>query len=212
MKIKIAIVDDHPLVITGIRHILDNAKGMEIIGSYTNGRELLKGISIEQPDVLLLDIQLPGQTGDELVELIREKYQQIKILVLTNFDNVFYVKNMLKKGANGYVLKTTDEDILLEAIISVFNGELYLEPALREKVLLDNLQAKRAFAIDPVITRLEREILKHIASDKTSQQIADTLFLSKRTIDNYRLSLLMKLGVKNPAGLVKKAIQLGLID
>jgi DNA-binding NarL/FixJ family response regulator len=210
--IKIAIVDDHPLVITGLRHILANARGMEIIGSYANGTELLKGLSTEQPDVLLLDIQLPGQTGDELVELIRQKYQLIKILVLTNFDNVFYVKNMLKKGANGYVLKTTNEDILLEAIRAVFKGELYLEPVLREKVLLDNLQAKQAFATEPVITRLEKEILKHIAADMTSQQIADTLFLSKRTIDNYRLSLLMKLGVKNPAGLVKKAIQLGLID
>jgi len=210
--IKIAIVDDHPLVITGLRHILANAKGMEIIGSYVNGSELLKGISIEQPDVLLLDIQLPGQTGDELLELIRRNYQLIKILVLTNFDNVFYIKNMLKKGANGYVLKTTNEDILLEAIRAVFDGELYLEPVLREKVLLDNLQAKQAFATQPVITRLEKEILKHVAADMTSQQIADILFLSKRTIDNYRLSLLMKLGVKNPAGLVKKAIQLGLID
>jgi DNA-binding NarL/FixJ family response regulator len=210
--IKIAIVDDHPLVITGLRQILGNCADMEVMGSYINGNELLQAIAIQQPDVLLLDIQLPGQTGDELVEIIREKYREIKILVLTNFDNVFYVRNMLKKGANGYLLKTTNEDILLDAIKSVFRGDLYLEPVLREKVLLDNLQAKRQFAVEPVITRMEKEVLQYIAADMTSQQIAEKLFLSKRTIDNYRLSLLMKLGVKNPAGLVKRAIQLGLID
>ena len=212
MKIKIAIADDHPLVITGLRHILGNCADMEITGSYINGAELLAAMAVGQPDVLLLDIQLPGQTGDELAEIIKEKYPDVKILVLTNFDNVFYVKNMLKKGANGYVLKTTNEDILLEAIKSVFEGKLYLEPVLREKVLLDNLQAKRPFTTAPVITRMEKEVLQLIAADMTSQQIAEKLLLSKRTIDNYRLSLLMKLGVKNPAGLIKKAIQLGLID
>ncbi len=210
--IKIAIIDDHPLVITGLRHILAGAPGMEITGSYTGGKELLRALTTEQPDVLLLDIQLPGQTGDELVEIIKEKYPAIQILVLTNFDNVFYVKNMLKKGANGYVLKTTNEDILIEAINTVYKGEMYLEPVLREKVLHDNLQAKKTFSAEPVITRMEKEVLQLIAADMTSQQVADKLFLSKRTIDNYRLSLLMKLGVKNPAGLVKKAMQLGLID
>jgi len=136
----------------------------------------------------------------------------VKILILTNFDNVFYVKNLLKKGANGYILKTTNEDVLLDAIKSVYEGKLFLEPILREKVLQDTLQVKQTLAIEPVITRMEKEIMQLIAADLTSQEIADKLFLSKRTIDNYRLSLLMKLGVKNPAGLVKRAIQLGLID
>src|SRR4051812_47187679 len=109
MKIKIAIVDDHPLVITGLRHILGNCADMEITGSYVNGKELLRAMALSQPDVLLLDIQLAGQTGDKLVEIIRSEYQDVKVLVLTNFDNIFYVKSMLKKGANGYVLKTTHE-------------------------------------------------------------------------------------------------------
>lgn len=206
------IVDDHPLVITGLRHILDNSADMKITGSYSNGAELLKAMAAEEPDVLLLDIQLAEQTGDELLEKIKARHDQVKVLVLTNFDNVFYIKNMMKKGANGYVLKTTNEDILLDAIRSVHEGKLYLEPKLRDKVLQDDLQAKKPFAVEPVITRMEKEILKLIAADMTSQQIAEKLFLGKRTIDNYRLNLLMKLGVKNPAGLVKRAIQLGLID
>lgn len=212
MNIKIAILDDHPLVISGLRHMLSGCGGMEIKGSYNTGTELLKALEISQPDVLLLDIQLQGETGDELLEIIKRKYGSVKVLVLTNFDNVFYIKNMMKKGADGYVLKTTNEATLLEAIRTVNDGNMYLEPALREKVMLDNLQAKQPFAAMPVITRIEKEILKLIAADMTSQQIAETLFLSKRTIDNYRLSLLLKLGVKQPAGLVKRAIQLGLID
>ncbi len=211
-KIKIAVVDDHPLVITGLRQVLSNRDDMEVTAGYTNGADLLKGIATQQPDVLLLDIQLQHQTGDELAEVLKQKYPNMKILVLTNFDNIFYIRNMLKKGANGYVLKTTNEDILIEAIKAVYNDQMYLEPVLKDKLLMDNLQTKSAYATPPVITRLEKDILQLIAADMTSQQIADKLFLSKRTIDNYRLSLLMKLGVKNPAGLVKKAIQLGLIE
>lgn len=212
MKIRIVIIDDHPLVITGLRQVLGNNKDMDVVGSFSSGKELVAALPALKPDVLLLDIQLPGQTGDELVDIIRGKDEDIKILVLTNFDNIYYVKNMMKKGANGYVLKTTNEEILTEAIRSVYDGKMYLEPVLQEKVIQDNLQIKRQFAVDPIITRLEKDILRLVAADMTSQQIADKLFLSKRTIDNYRLSLLVKLGVKNPAGLVKKAIQLGLID
>ncbi len=212
MKIKIAIADDHPLVINGLHHILGNCADMEIIGSYSDGKELLKGFEVIQPDVLLLDIHLPGQTGDELAEIISERYPLVKMLALTNLDNVYYIKNMLRKGVHGYVLKTTREEILLEAIRTVFRGEQYLEPVLKEKVVQDALLAKRQIAASPVLSRREKEVLHYIASNLTSQQIADKLFVSKRTIDNHRLSLLMKLDTKNVAALVKKAIQLGLID
>jgi len=212
MKIKIAIADDHPLVINGLHHILANSMDMEITGSYINGTELLHGIAITQPDVLLLDIHMPGQSGDELAEIIKEQYPQIKILALTNEDSVYHIKNMLRKGVAGYILKTTREEILLDAIRTVYRGEQYLESALKEKVLQDTLQAKKQLSANPLLSRREKEILHYIASDLTSQQIADKLFVSKRTIDNHRLNLLMKLGVKNVAALVKKGIQLGLIQ
>ena len=212
MKIKIAIADDHPLVITGVHHIILNSGDMEICGSYANGAQLLKGLETQEPDVLLLDIQMPGQTGDELAEIIGAKYPSIKILALTNQDNVYYIKNMLRKGVLGYVLKTTREDILLEAVRSVYKGEQYLETALKEKVAQDALQAKRQTVANPVLSPREKEVLRYIAADLTSQEIALKIFVSKRSIDSYRLSLLMKLGVKNVAALVKRAIQLGLID
>lgn len=212
MKIKIAIADDHPLVINGLHHILGNCTDMEVIGSYPSGKELLADLLVRQPDVRLLDISMPGQTGDELAEVISEKYPDVKMLALTNLDNVYYIKNMLRKGVHGYILKTTREEILLNAIRSVHRGEQFLEPVLKEKVVHDALLAKRQVAANPILSRREKEVLQFIASNLTSQQIADKLFVSKRTIDNHRLSLLMKLDAKNVAALVKKGIQMGLIE
>ncbi len=211
-KIKIAIADDHPLVINGLRHILGNCTDMEIIGSYNDGAELLAGIANNEPDVLLLDVQMPGQTGDELAVIISSKYPLVKMLALTNLDNVYYIKNMMRSGVHGYILKTTREEILLEAIRTVYNGDQYLEPVLKEKVLIDTLQAKKDVSAVPILSRREKEVVQYIAANLTSQQIADKLFVSKRTIDNHRINLMMKLGVKNSAALVKKAIQMGLIN
>ena len=211
-KIKIGIADDHPLVITGLRHILGNSADMHIICSYINGKEVLDGMHHQQPDVLLLDIQMPGHTGDELATIIKEQYPAVKIIALTNLDNVYYIRTMLQKGADGYILKTTKEEILLDAIRTVYNGGQYLEPALQEKLTADDLRMKQQKDAAPILSRREKEILNYIAADLTSQQIAETLFISKRTVDNHRLSLLMKLGVKNAAALVKKALQMGLIE
>lgn len=212
MKIKIAIADDHPLVINGLRHILGNCNDMKISGCYTNGQELLKGIAEQQPDVLLLDIQMPGQTGDELAEIISAQYPAIKILALTNQDNVFYIKSMMRKGASGYILKTTSEEILLDAIRTVHKGGEYMDPILEPKVVQDEVEMREQPVARPVLSRREREVLKFIAMNHTSQQIAEMLFISKRTVDSHRLSLLMKLGAKNVAAMVKKGIQLGLIE
>lgn len=210
--IKIAIADDHPLVINGLKLILANSKKMELTGSYNNGKELLNGLRLCVPDVLVLDIHMPGQTGDELAGIITEQYPGVKILALTNEDSVYHIKNMLRKGVHGYILKTTSEDILLDAILKVNKGEQYLETALKEKMVQDTLQAKKQLSAAPVLSDREKEVLRYIAQDMTSQQIADKIFVSKRTIDYYRLSMLTKLGVKNVGALVKKGIQLGLID
>ena len=211
-KIKIAIADDHPLVIDGLHHILGNCADMEITGSYNDGAQLLAGIARSRPDVLLLDIQMPGQTGDELALIINERYPEIRMLALTNLDNVYYIKSMLRNGVLGYVLKTTTGKILLEAIRAVANGEEYLEPVLKEKMAADALQMKNHGHSDPILSRREQEVLQYIASDLTSQEIADKLFVSKRTIDSHRLNLMMKLDAKNVAALIKKALQLGLIE
>ena len=209
---KIAIADDHPLVIKGIQHILAGNPDISITGSYTGGQALLRGLALNAPDVLLLDLHMPGMSGEEIADVVAAKYPNIRILALTNEDNVYYIKNMLRKGVLGYLLKTTREDILLHALRTVFVRGQYIDPVMKDKVLQDTLQAKKQLSANMILSRNEREVLRLIASDLTSQEIADKLFMSKRTVDAHRLNLLMKLGVKNVAALVKRGIQLGLID
>ena len=211
MKIKIVIADDHPLVIKGLHHILANNKNMQLTGSYTNGKELLKSVALAEADVLILDIHMPGQSGDELAEIISDRYPEIKMLALTNEDSVYHIKNMLRKGVHGYILKTSDEEILLDAIQTVYSGEQYLETALKERVIQDTLNAKKQASAVPLLSDREKEVLRYICLDLTSQQIAEKLFVSKRTVDYYRLCLLTKLGVKNVGALVRKGIQLGYV-
>lgn len=212
IKIKIAIADDHPLVISGLKMILKNNADMELVGSYSNGRELLAGLTHKMPEVLVLDIHMPGMAGDELVHIVRTQYPDIKILALTNEDNLFYIKTMLRKGVHGYLLKTTSEHILINAIRILHSGQPYLETSLQEKVKQDTLQAKKQMSAGPVLSEREKEVLRYISQDMTSQQIAEKISVSKRTIDYYRLSMLTKLGVKNVGALIKKGIQLGYID
>ncbi len=207
MHIRISIVDDHPLLVKGLQSMLGQHEGIEIVGTYQNGRELLQGLREVQPDVLLLDIQLNGQSGDELAPLLQKDYPGMKVLALTNMEHEYYIKAMLQHGVMGYVLKSSDEIVLLEAIRTVYRDQPYFDPAIRRQAV----NAQRKATLNPTLTRREKEILDLIAQDYNSNDIADKLFLSKRTVDNHRLHLLLKLDVKGSASLVKKAIDLGLI-
>jgi DNA-binding NarL/FixJ family response regulator len=211
MKIRVSIADDHPLVINGLTQILECCDDIQLIATYSNGQELLEGLELLQPDVLLLDLHMPYMSGEEVTPIIAEQYKSVRIIALTNQDNTYYVKTMMRHGVSGYVLKTSDADTIVDAIRMVDSGEVYIEPSLKEKVVQETLQAKQGRISMPQLTRREKEVLDLIASNFTSQEIADQLFLSKRTIDNHRLSLLLKLDVKNSAALIKKAMQLGLL-
>ncbi len=212
MKIKISIADDHPLVIRGLRGLLHDIPEIDIIDVYHNGKELMEGLEQQQPDVLLLDIQMPGKNGMELAGIITQSYPDVRILALTNLDNNFYIKGMLSQGALGYLLKNSDEEVLIEAIKTVYDGKPYLEPALRDRAWKDMVKTKGDTATQHSLTRREKEILKLIACEYTSQEIAEKLFVSLRTVDTHRLNLLIKLGAKNTVGLVKAAMHMGLIE
>lgn len=211
MKIRVSIADDHPLIINGLMQIIKSSIDIEVLSTYPNGQELLIGLRSNQPEVLLLDLHMPNGTGEEVAPIITSQYKDIKVIALTNQDNTYYVKTMLNYGAAGYVLKTSGADTILTAIRSVMRQQTFIDPALKEKLVHETLQSKEEVII-PQLTRREKEILDLIASNFSSQEIADQLFLSKRTIDNHRINLLMKLDVKNSATLVKKAMQLGLIN
>lgn len=208
MSIKIAIADDHIMVINGLQKMLTGHSDITITGTYMNGDELLKGLEEQLPDVLLLDIRMPGKTGDELAPVILEKYPSLRILTLTNFDNTFYAKNMFHHGALGYLLKRTDEETLIEAIKTVYEYREFLEPSMKRQI--EAAKQENAPGQHPVLTPREREVLQLIVNGYTSQEISAELHLGQRTVENYRFSLLLKLDAKNVAALVKKAIQMGL--
>lgn len=212
MNIRINIADDHPMVINGMKEMLSHYKQIEIVNTYRNGIDLMNGLKNSLPDVLLLDIQMPGQSGDELTPLILKAYPSIRILAITNFDNTLYVNNMLQNGALGYLLKNTDEQTLVSAIETVFQNKQFLKPEMDEKLKEFRRQLKRQTSAKFSLTPREKQILQLIINECSSQEIAAQLNLSLRTVENYRLNLSLKLEVKNMAGLVRKAIMMGLVD
>jgi DNA-binding NarL/FixJ family response regulator len=199
--------DDHVIVLNGLQKIVAEVSDISVVGVYTDGDALLEDLPLNQPDVLILDIQMPGKKGTELAAIIKKKYPAIKIIVLSNVEVMAQIKKMLQLGCMGYLLKNTDSETFITAIRTVNDGEQFLYEDLR-KQLVNNLFTPAHFI---KITRREKEILQMIADEMTTQEIADKLFLSIHTIVNHRNSLLQKLDVRNTAGLMKKAVEEGLI-
>jgi DNA-binding NarL/FixJ family response regulator len=205
--INVAIVDDQVIILNGLQKILAEASHINVDALYNSGNELLDGLEKVQPDVLLLDIQMPDKSGIELAGIISKKYPAVKMIALTNVDVLTQMKQMLQKGCLGYLLKDVSPEILISAIETVYNGEQFLNENLK-KQLLNSLSGQDN---KQIITRREKEILKLILEENTNQDIANKLFLSLRTVENHRNNLLQKLNVKNTAGLVKIALQEGLV-
>lgn len=210
--ISVTIVDDHPMVLYGLQATLQKYNHIHVQAVYKNGRELMDGLMLSLPDVLLMDIQLPDIQGDELASLLLEKYPALKILVLTNFDSLLYVSKMQWLGVHGYLLKTTDEEILVKAIEKVSAGEHFLEKEMQDNIARHPIRSKKMLAAKTALTKREKEILCLIADGMTDMKISETLFLGVNTIKHYRKALLIKLEVNNTATLVRKALQLGLIN
>jgi DNA-binding NarL/FixJ family response regulator len=205
--IQVAIIDDQVIILKGIQKILADASQINVSGVYSNGDDLLDSLEKFVPDVLLLDIHMPGKSGTELASIISKKHPSVKIIVLTNVDVLSQMKQMLQKGCLGYLLKDVSPEILIEAIETVYRGEQFLQEEFKVQ-LLNNLSGANK---QHLMTRREKEILKMIAEENTNNEIATKLFLSLRTVENHRNNLLNKLNVKNTAGLVKIAINEGFI-
>jgi DNA-binding NarL/FixJ family response regulator len=210
MRIQVSIADDHPLIIVGIEKLLQQEEKISIQRTFSDGSSLLEGLTQQQPDVLLLDIYMPDINGYELAGIISKTYPQVRIMALTNNEDIDSVKQMLNRGASGYILKTAAGATLINAIKTLHAEGRYLDPAMNERLLQFSLAGKQETETLK-LTRRELEILQMIASNYTSREIADKLFLSKRTVDNHRFSLLTKLDVKNAPALIRKAIELNLI-
>ncbi len=212
MNINIAIADDHPMIIGGLQNMISVYPQITLVGTYCNGATLLEGLQQVQPDVLLLDIQLPDKTGDLLAPIILKKYPEIRILALTNLNSALYVHNMLRMGVLGYVLKNTDPGMVIKAIEAVYRKEQFIDPALKENLEQFTVRMKREAALKPALTLREKEILRLTVNGDTIQEISEKLFIGLRTVEYYRSNLFLKLDVKNMAGLIKKALLLGLSE
>lgn len=209
--IKVAILDDQFIVLNGVQQMLQDNPDMHLSGVYQNKDELMSDIFVNTPDVLLLDIRMPNEEGDTIASHLTKHFPRIKILALTNFDTLHYVKKMLRSGVLGYLLKNTDRNTLVHAIKTVYEGHQYLEPDIKSKLLNEFSTSKRSAETLPSLTKREAEILSLIVKQYSSQEIADQLYLSLRTVENHRYNLFQKLDVKNVAGLVTKSYQLGLV-
>ncbi len=214
MEIKVAITDDHPMVVTGLKTVLASDEQIIVTGIYQDGRTLLEGIKKELPDILILDMQLPDILGKDLAEKILKMYPAVRIVVLTSLEATHHIEEMMEIGCMGYLLKSnTDHGRLLKAVRQAYYREPFIDETL-QKQLLSNIfrkkkQKEQSFSL---LTRREKEVLQLITDEYTNQDIADKLHVSIRTVECHRLSLLHKLEVKNTAGLVKKAIELRLLS
>jgi len=203
--IKIITTDDHPTIRDGIINVLSHEKDIEVIGSAENGAVLLSMLENNKPDLILIDINMPVMNGIDAIKVIKSKYPEIKLIVFSQYDEKRFVKRVLKEGANGYLLKSADANELLKAIRMVIGGGMYLSDEL-PNAFAEKSQAKSNYLFAELTTR-EKEILIHICDGKTTDEIAEILFISFNTVESHRSNILLKVGVKNTAGLVKWALE-----
>lgn len=212
MSIQVAITDDHPLAIEGIRMMLSGKPGITVVAGYTSYATLKEGLLQSLPDILLLDVLLPDGQGNEIASFIHKAYPMVKMIALSSLDAPPVIRSMMQSGCMGYLLKGTDRQTLIRAVQTVYAGEEFIEPSLKEYLLQNLLGSAKPGAIPFELTSREKEILQLIVDGHTTQEIATKLSISPRTAETHRLTLLKKLQVKNTAGLVKHAIKLGLAE
>ncbi len=212
--IKIIIADDHQLFIEGVRSLVDSMDNIEIIAEVSNGQELVDLLTHQSCDIILMDINMPVLDGIEATKQIKKSYPQIKILMLTMFSSRDYIEKLLKVGADGYLLKNTDAKELKLAIETVVNGDSYFSKEVTARIM-DGLQKKKTdekFKHLIELTDREIDVLKLIVQEFTTAEIAEKLFISTHTVETHRKNLISKLNVRNIAGLVKYAMQNGLVE
>ena len=212
--LRILIADDHQMFIDGIKALLESNKAFSIVGEANNGNQVIEKLETTEVDIILMDVNMPELDGIEATKKIIKAYPKVKVLMLTMFNTRDYIEKVLKAGAHGYILKNTGKEELQEAILKIMNGESFFSKEVTEKIM-QGLQKKKEAQNDPMFIELtdrEKEVLIWIVEELTTQEIADKLFISHHTVETHRKNLISKLNVKNTAGLVKFAIQHGIVN
>jgi len=210
-KIKVLIVDDHAIMRDGIRALLSIHNDIEAIGEASEGREAIEKVRELVPDVVIMDIAMPGMDGMEATRRIVKEKPKVKVLVLTQHDNKEYVLSAIKSGATGYVPKRALGSELISAIRAVYRGDSVLYPSAAAALIEDYRLRAEADPYDRLTAR-EREILKLIAEGHTSQKIADMLVISLKTVLGHRTKIMQKMDIHNRTELIKYAMRKGLIN
>jgi DNA-binding NarL/FixJ family response regulator len=211
MAIRVLIADDHSVVAEGLRHLVEAERDIEVVACVGDGREAVQQARDTQPDVVLMDLSMPELNGADATRAILERDPKCRVIVLSMYSQREYVRRALKAGAAGYVVKRSAAKEVVEAIRAVHAGQRYLSPRVADVVLEDYSDGKQ----DDPLTRLsarEREVLQLLAEGRTGAQIAERLSLSQKTVETYRARLVEKLGIRDLAGLVRFAIQKGLVS
>ena len=214
-KIKIAIADDYKIFRDGLKVGIGLDENLEVVLEADNGEELLKGLTGNLPDVIIMDLKMPIMDGTEATKEVRKNYPAIKVLVVTMYDDDKFIIHLMENGANGYLLKNADADEIRKSIYAVHENGYYFndlvnKALLKRLVLKGNL--KPSFNQDVEFTERELEVLKLICQEKTAAEIGKEIFLSPRSVEGIRTRLIEKVGVRNTAGLVMFALKKGIVD
>jgi DNA-binding NarL/FixJ family response regulator len=212
---KVFLVDDHQIVRDGIRSLIEDARDIFIIGEAGDGEEMLLMLDSAQPDIILLDISLPGLNGIELIPVIKQKYPQIRILILSMYNADDYIFNAVRAGANGYLPKNSSKNELLEAIRQICDGNDYFGEEVHKIIVNSYINmAKDDKSSDrkQQLSVRELEILKLFAEGHSNKQISDKLFISVRTVESHKNHIMQKFGFKSTVEMVKYAIKNKIIE
>ena len=204
MKAEIILADDHEIFREGMKSMLESTQKIKVIGEASNGLEVLDLLNQMKVDLVLLDINMPKMNGLETASIISKQYPEIKVLILSMFNDAKHIQEVMKSGANGYVLKDSSKKILLEGIAAVLEGASYYVDEVKE--ILFNSLKNDTVKSKVELTTNEKQILKLICDEYSTHQIADQLNISTHTVESHRKNLLAKTGAKTAVGLVRFAL------
>ncbi|MHB0866475.1 MAG: response regulator [Thermoleophilia bacterium] len=215
-KIRLLLADDHAILRSGLVRLLGEQSDIEVVGEAENGREAVQKVQELHPDIVLMDIGMPVMNGMEATKQIKKRDQQVKVLVLTMHDNEEYLFQVLQAGASGYVLKKAADSDLVNAIHVVARGDCFLYPSAAKMVVEDYLEKMKSGS-EPTstfdtLTEREREILKLVAEGYTNREIAESLFISVKTVETHKANIMEKLNLHKRAELVRYAIRKGILQ
>jgi DNA-binding NarL/FixJ family response regulator len=211
-KINLLIADDHTMFLQGIASLLEQESEINIVGKANNGVEALHIIRKEAVDLIILDLSMPEMDGIELSKILKKDNPEIKILVVSTHSNVKIISRLIRIGVNGYLLKNAEKAELLKAIHAIIQGDNYFSEETEEKYLDNQLKIEQRVSSLTELSSREKEILVLIAHEYNTAEIAEKTFISLNTVNTHRRNLLSKLNAKNTAGLVKYAVENGLVD